>query len=210
MSGGVDAGRANASRSFWLKHLHQWHWISSAICLIGMILFAVTGITLNHAADIEAKPVVTERDAVMPSDVLAQLPTEATGGPLPASVAQWVAGTVSVDVRDKPAEWSDGEVYVALARPGGDAWLTIDRGTGDVHYEDTNRGWVSYVNDLHKGRNSGVVWSWFIDIFAVACLIFCVTGLFLLHLHAGARPVTWPLVGFGLAAPAVLAILFIH
>ena len=31
---------------FWLKQMRQWHWISAAICLIGMLLFAVTGITL--------------------------------------------------------------------------------------------------------------------------------------------------------------------
>jgi hypothetical protein len=46
----------NASRAVWLKHLHQWHWISSAMCLLGMFLFAITGITLNHASQIEAKP----------------------------------------------------------------------------------------------------------------------------------------------------------
>lgn len=34
--------------------LRQWHWVSSALCLAGMLLFAVTGITLNHATDIEA------------------------------------------------------------------------------------------------------------------------------------------------------------
>jgi hypothetical protein len=34
----------------------EWHWINSAVCLIGMLLFAVTGLTLNHAAKIEAKP----------------------------------------------------------------------------------------------------------------------------------------------------------
>jgi hypothetical protein len=37
-------------RAFWLKHLYRWHWISSAACLIGMLLFTVTGLTLNHAA----------------------------------------------------------------------------------------------------------------------------------------------------------------
>ena len=40
------------------KTLLRWHWISSAVCLIGMLLFAVTGLTLNHAAKIEAKPEV--------------------------------------------------------------------------------------------------------------------------------------------------------
>ncbi|MBL8445053.1 MAG: PepSY-associated TM helix domain-containing protein, partial [Zoogloeaceae bacterium] len=42
-------------RAVWLRTLHQWHWISSAICLFGMFLFAVTGITLNHAGAIEAR-----------------------------------------------------------------------------------------------------------------------------------------------------------
>ena len=47
----------NGARSFWLKQLHSWHWISAAVSLVGMILFAVTGITLNHAAQIPAEPV---------------------------------------------------------------------------------------------------------------------------------------------------------
>ncbi|HCT04276.1 MAG TPA: hypothetical protein DIW86_02815, partial [Pseudomonas sp.] len=36
------------------------------------------------------------------------------------------------------------------------------------------------------------------------------TGLFLLQMHAGKRPATWPLVVLGLVAPLLLAILFIH
>jgi hypothetical protein len=32
------------SRAFWLRQMRQWHWISAAICLIGMLLFAATGI----------------------------------------------------------------------------------------------------------------------------------------------------------------------
>ncbi|NTV11206.1 MAG: hypothetical protein HGA47_10590, partial [Zoogloea sp.] len=27
-----------AHRAGWLKTLHQWHWISSALCLLGMLL----------------------------------------------------------------------------------------------------------------------------------------------------------------------------
>src|SRR3546814_5708956 len=44
-------------KAFWLKHLHMWHWMSSAISLIGLLLLAITGLTLNHAADIEASQV---------------------------------------------------------------------------------------------------------------------------------------------------------
>jgi len=66
------------------------------------------------------------------------------------------------------------------------------------------------LNDLHKGRNTGKAWAWFIDIFAAATIVFTVTGLILLQFHARARPLTWPLVAAGLAAPVILVILFVH
>ena len=51
----TDALGGQQRRGFWLRTLHQWHWISSAICLLGMLLFTITGITLNHASRIEAE-----------------------------------------------------------------------------------------------------------------------------------------------------------
>jgi hypothetical protein len=199
-------------KTFWLKQLHTWHWISSAVSLIGLLLFAVTGFTLNHAADIEAKPVVAEHAAQLPKALLPQIaPNDApdTKKPLPVPVAHWVEQTFSVGAGGE-AEWSADEVYLPLPRPGGDGWVTIERATGAVTSEFTDRGWISYLNDLHKGRNAGKAWSWFIDIFALACLIFALTGLVLLWLHAAKRPVTWPLVALGFAIPAIIAVIFIH
>lgn len=199
-------------RSFWLKQLHQWHWISAAVSLIGMLLFAITGITLNHAGQIEAQPKVVSRTATLPPDLMALLAKGPEEGkrPLPVPLEPFLDKAVGADVAGREGEWSSEEVYVALARPGGDAWLSIDRETGAIEHEKTTRGVVSLLNDLHKGRNSGKAWSWFIDIFAVACVIFTVTGLILLQFHARARPLTWPLVALGLAAPVILVILFVH
>lgn len=199
-------------RSFWLKQLHQWHWISAALSLIGMLLFAITGFTLNHAGQIEAKPVVVSRKATLPPDLLALLAKGPEEGkrPLPVQLEPFLDKAVGAEVAGREGEWSADEVYVALARPGGDAWVSIDRETGAVEHEKTTRGAISLLNDLHKGRNSGKAWSWFIDIFALACVIFTVTGLILLQFHARARPLTWPLVGLGLAAPLILVILFVH
>lgn len=200
-------------RAFWLKHLHRWHWISAGLCLVGMILFAATGITLNHAAQIEARPVVTQKEVALPADLLASLSgatPQGGKGELPAAIEQWLAAELGIMAGDQIAEWSDDEVYVPLPRPGGDAWASIDRKDGKILYEKTDRGWISYFNDLHKGRNAGEAWSWFIDVFAGACLVFCLTGLCLLQIHSGKRPATWPVVGLGVVAPLLLAILFIH
>jgi hypothetical protein len=200
------------SRAFWLRQMRQWHWISAANCLVGMLLFAITGITLNHAGQIEAKPHVETRSATLPPDLRDRLKTmmQKGKGDVPAAVSAWIAGQIAVDTASREAEWSPQDIYVALPRPGGDAFLTIDRASGDIEYERTDRGWVSYLNDLHKGRNTGLAWSWFLDLFAVACVVFCITGLVLLQLMAHSRPSTWPIVGAGLVIPLLLAIFFIH
>ncbi|WP_456362717.1 PepSY-associated TM helix domain-containing protein [Xanthomonas sp. 60] len=198
-------------RGFWLRTLHQWHWISSAVCLIGMLLFAATGITLNHAAKIEATPQVINQQVELPRQVREQLGERQDGNaPLPRSVRGWLDHALGISIGGRAAEWSAEDIYLSLPRPGGDAWLSIDRHSGAVEYESTSRGAVSYLNDLHKGRNAGPAWGWFLDLFAVACLVFCITGLFLLHLHARQRRMTWPLVGLGLLIPLLIALLLIH
>lgn len=208
----MTAANPQARRAFWLKHLHEWHWISAALCLIGMLAFAVTGITLNHAAQIKATPQVTKNTGEIPAELreLLTVVAETGQGPLPAALQDWLSEQWSVSVAGREPEWSEDEVYVSLPRPGGDAWLSIDLASGEATYERTDRGWVSYFNDLHKGRNTGLMWGWFIDVFAVACVVFSVTGLFLLQIHAPRRPATWPMVGLGLLIPLLLALLFIH
>lgn len=211
-SSSVDMAARSNRRAQWMRQIKQWHWISGAISLLGMLLFAITGITLNHSASIEAKPAVSAKEVVLSHKLLATLKddTATKKGRLPQAIATWLVKEVAVDVGDREGEWSDGEIYVSLPRPGGDAWLSIDRSTGDVRYELTRRGWIAYLNDLHKGRNTGSAWSLFIDLFAVACIVFCVTGLLLLQLYAKGRALTWPLVGFGLALPLLIAVFLIH
>ena len=199
-------------RVHWLKQLHQWHWISSAIALIGLLLFTITGITLNHASEIETTPVVTQKHASLPAPLRPSIaPDEApdTQKPLPGPIAEWVERELNVPARGN-AEWTPDEITIPLPRPGGDGWVAIDRVSGETTSESTDRGWISYLNDLHKGRNAGPAWGWFIDVFALACVVFTVSGLFLLQLHARQRRTTWPWVGLGLVIPLLLALIFIH
>lgn len=200
------------SRGWWLKQLHAWHWISAAISLFGMLMFALTGVTLNHAASIPATPHVEDRSAMLAPSLLRLIrtPPKQDDAPMPAPVAQAVADAVGLDPAGRPADWSDGQLYVAMPRPGGDAWVSVDRATGEIKAEVTRQGLISLLNDLHKGRNTGLPWRLFIDAFACAAIVFTGTGLLLLQFHARHRKKTWPLVGLGIAVPLVIAILFIH
>lgn len=104
------------------------------------------------------------RTAQLPATLsaeLAQLPTAGDEG-LPLPFVSWVDETLSVSVVGRNAKCSESEVYLSLPRPGGDAWPSIDRDSGEVLFEATDRGWISYFNDLHKGRNTGAAWRWFL------------------------------------------------
>lgn len=192
----------------YLGSIRQWHWISSALCLAALLLFAVTGFTLNHAASIEASPKVTEQVATLPQPLLQKL--KQSEPEVPQAIDQWMQDQLKVSIRGRNAEWSPYDYYVSMPRPGGDAWLSIDLSSGEVLYEVTSRGWISYFNDLHKGRHTGAAWSLFIDLTALACVIFAITGLLLLQRHAAKRPSTWPLTTLGLLAPILLLLLFSH
>lgn len=194
---------------FTLGTLRQWHWVSSAVCLVGMILFSFTGITLNHAADIPADPENTTVEAELSPGVLSAVQNRSKG-PLPMAVRRWLNDQHGISTPDVDAEWDEYEVYLGMPKPGGDAWLSIDLETGSFIYEDTDRGVISYLNDLHKGRNTNTAWSWFIDIFSVLCLVFSLSGLWLLARYARQRPSTWPLVAFGVIAPIILLVLAAH
>jgi len=204
-----------SSRSYWLKTLHQWHWISSAACLASMLLFAVTGLTLNHADLIASTPDVVSKHAQLPDGLRAELAGQAhrqsdAKAALPEAALRWLDAELGVDARGRAVEWSVDEIYVSLPRAGGDSWLFMDLDDGAVEHEITDRGWIAYLNDLHKGRHTGAGWSAFIDVFALACVVFALTGLLLLKLHASRRPATWPLTGLGVLIPLVLALLLIH
>lgn len=129
---------------------------------------------------------------------------------MPEAGERWLRETWSIKAGGREAEWSADEVYLPMPKAGGDAWVRIGLEDGAAEFENTDRGWISWLNDVHKGRNTGAAWNWFIDIFAAACLVFCITGLLILKFHAAKRPFTWPMVGLGVVIPCVIALLYIH
>jgi hypothetical protein len=193
------------------RTMHSWHWISAAICLAALLLFSVTGVTLNHASAISAQPEVTKRSAQLPPELTALMAGErAAADAVPAALEAWLEEQFDIPLGNATPEWSDEELYLSAPGPGRDAWVSVDRATGAANAEATNRGWIAYFNDLHKGRNTGLAWTIFIDVVAAACVFFAFTGLVLLWIQARLRTSTWPLVGGGAAVLVVLMIVFAH
>ncbi len=139
-------------------------------------MFALTGFTLNHAADIEAKAAVTTKEATLPAEPsLLELAAarRRRRSPVPQSLSAWVSKEFGIAIDAKDAEWS--ATVKSTSRCRGRAEMpgsTVIAKPGRRATNWTSRGWIAYLNDLHKGRNTGPAWSWFIDIFAAACVVF--------------------------------------
>jgi len=186
--------------------LRQWHWISSALGLVGILFFAGTGITLNHAEQLESKPSVVTRQLQLPSGLVAQPDTELSG-----ELVTWMENELGISLlAAQRQEWTDAELRIDLQTLKGEASIVLDAASGVLRYEQTDQGWVAFLNNLHTNRHASLAWSWFIDVFAATCLFFSLSGLLILKRHASGRLSTWPLIGLGLITPLLLVVFFFH
>lgn len=74
----------------------------------------------------------------------------------------------------------DYEIVVAFAGPGYLADALIEPKDRSYTLSETSFGVMALMNDLHKGRDSGPVWSWVIDLTAIIMLIVSISGLYML------------------------------
>ncbi len=69
---------------------------------------------------------------------------------------------------------------VSFKGPAYAADAFIDLASGNYRIAQTYHGLVALLNDLHKGRDSGPVWSVVIDVSALLMTVISLTGLILL------------------------------
>ncbi|MCG9630208.1 MULTISPECIES: PepSY-associated TM helix domain-containing protein [Vibrio] len=169
----------------WARRLHVY--ISMALLLV-VLFFSVTGITLNRPELFEAsKPNIQTHNLTLPSHLFSiqndRLEPNTSAFQTFLVEQAGVSGTPSgLDVY---AEIEDGELVVGevsmdFKGPGYNASVFADLVMATVEVETTDYGIIALLNDLHKGRNSGEVWKWFIDITALLMIFFVITGVCLL------------------------------
>ncbi len=55
--------------------------------------------------------------------------------------------------------------------------MFFDVASGDFELVVEQEGWVAVINDMHKGRDTGTVWKWVIDLSAGFLVLISITGL---------------------------------
>lgn len=180
-------------RSFYTRFAAAVRWLHIYISLLGftaLMLFAVTGITLNHptwfGADAqhvaESKGTLDKAWLQLPGTTVTTADEEIdyTRQIDKLAVVEFLRTTHGVRGAVSDFRADEYECMVLFKGPAYAADAVIDRETGEYRLSTTVMGAVAVINDLHKGRDTGPVWSWVIDISATVMVFISITGFILL------------------------------
>jgi hypothetical protein len=177
-----------------LVRLALWlHIYVSMFGLATVLFFSVTGITLNHPdwffGNAERR---TQSDGqvelrwlhVGPSAPAREGPGDAepdlTKEVAKLEVVEHLRKTHGIHGAVADFRVDENECTVSFKGPGYAADAFIDRASGHYNVIQTEHGFVAIINDLHKGRDTGPVWSAVIDLSAVILTVISLTGLVLI------------------------------
>ena len=160
------------------SRITRWlHIYLSMISFAIVLFFSVTGITLNHTDYFQGKTTTTQLKGTLKPEWVNKKDTNLVAK---LNIAEYFRNTYSVKGAVSDFRIDDTQVSIAYKGPGYEADAFIDRQTGTFELSLTRTGFVGFINDLHKGRDTGKVWSWVIDIAAALMVLISLTGLILL------------------------------
>lgn len=185
-------------------------YISTALFAL-LLFFCITGILLNHNDWLSDRYTTDEQVWSLPIDISKKM--QATGG------QGWNPPLTELQqfIQEKSPHLSmvnkvdiDQEVHEILFDyqiPAGYVLVTITEAEAIVEHQKGH--WLSIWNDLHKGRHSGAVWSWIIDLSAVLMLLFAITGMIILFQNRKRRFLGLIFTALGLLTPWVFYVWFV-
>jgi len=156
--------------------------------LLVVLFFAITGITLNRPhLYISDDPQIEQQVLSFPSTLFTlqenKLEVDKEGVLAFLSEHTKLSGqpsSLQLFSEVEQGELLEGEISLDYKGPGFNSVVFIDLVSQQAEIETTHYGLVAVLNDLHKGRDSGEVWAWFIDISAFLMVFFALTGVCLL------------------------------
>lgn len=171
----------SARRLFrWSRWLHVY--VSTATLSL-LVFFCITGLFLNHLAWFEDEPVQDgQQRIVLPQGLVQSLDAE---NPPLAEVQAFIQSRTGLrQPREVKIDHEFGEWTFDYPIPAGYVFVTLLVGEGVIELDYRKGSVVGILNDLHKGRHSGPVWSWVIDVSAILISFVALSGLVILFQQA--------------------------
>jgi hypothetical protein len=146
--------------------------------LAAVLFFSVTGVTLNHPDWFlgEHESRTDDEGSVDPKWLI----PGPSGEVAKLEVVEHLRKEHGVRGALVDFKVDDAECVVAFKGPGYAADAFINREDGRYTLSQTAHGFVGVINDLHKGRDSGPVWSAVVDASAILLVVVSLSGLILI------------------------------
>jgi hypothetical protein len=170
-SGKTKARRRLAMVSRWL------HIYLSMVSFTIVLFFSATGLTLNHVDWFQSAMHTSEQKGKLDSSWTNPQDTNRVNK---LAVVEFFRNRYKVKGALNDFRIEETQISLAFKGPGYEAAGFIDRQNGQFELTETSAGFIGFLNDLHKGRDTGSIWSWVIDISAVLMVLISLTGLILL------------------------------
>jgi hypothetical protein len=156
--------------------LARWlHIYLSMVCFAIIFFFSVTGLTLNHPTWLGgAEEQSREHSGSIRGDWISG------ADPEKLAIVEYLRNHEGVRGAVGDFSIDDYQFVISFRAPAYAADVFIDRETGAYDLTETTLGTIALLNDLHKGRDSGEVWSWVIDLSAVFLVVISATGFTLI------------------------------
>lgn len=163
------------------RFMRALHTYSAMWVLLLLLFFSVTGVTLNHPTWQSKLGASQSLSVFVLPDEFQQWPQEQEQAEYAHTLANWIQQEGVKAVSWQPRFDADEQTLeLSFKRPAGYAVALVDFGSAEIELEQQFSGYLALANDLHKGRDAGLLWKWLIDITAIACLVFALTGFYLL------------------------------
>jgi len=158
----------------WSRAIHVY--LSIGLFLV-LLFFAITGITLNHAATMTANPITS----IEQSESLPELPRDEQGQLAESpELARFLRAEFGVRLARAEVVRDEDLLLIDYRTPGNAIHIEFDDLLGELLVQRTDYGLVAMLNDLHMARDTDVIWFWLLDASAVLLVLFSVAGFILL------------------------------
>jgi uncharacterized protein len=156
----------------------RWlHIYLSMVSFAVVFFFAATGITLNHAEWFSRQVQTIHYRGIIPPSLLRESTYQQ---PDKLGIVELLRNRHKIHGSVSDFRVEDSQISISFRGPGYAADAFIDATTGSYDLAETRNGFVAIVNDLHKGRDTGSVWSMVIDVSAALLVLVSLTGLVLI------------------------------
>ncbi len=134
-----------------------------------MMFFAVTGVVLNHEDWIAGQTVTRDTVAVLPAALLT--------GPDKLMVVEKLRSDFGAIGAVSTFDVDESSLHIELKGPGRHTEADVDRKSGKLTFKVERRGLLMRLDDLHRGKDTGIPWRWLLDASALLLFLGSLSGI---------------------------------